>query len=73
MNGITGGSGYVDMNYCYKEDFPEVIKNAELNGFTKPEKVAESVQESKEQIAKKVKATIEIDDHIYSGLLEEMT
>ena len=73
VNGITGGSGYVDMNYCYKEDFPEVIKNAELNGFTKPEKVAESVQESKEQIAKKVKATIEIDDHIYSGLLEEMT
>lgn len=52
VSGITGGSGKVDMNYCYKEDFPEVIKSAGLNGFTKsaeipaPEKsIAEIAQE----------------------------
>lgn len=32
---ISGISGNVDMNYCY-EDYPTLIKNAGLNGYTKP-------------------------------------
>ena len=31
---ISGISGNVDMNYCYK-DFPAAIKNGGLNGYTK--------------------------------------
>lgn len=33
---ISGISGNVDMNYCYK-DFPTAIKSAGLNGYTKSE------------------------------------
>jgi GH25 family lysozyme M1 (1,4-beta-N-acetylmuramidase) len=67
VNGITGGSGYVDMNYCYKEDFPEVIKNAGLNGFQKTvEKPVETVEKSKRRIE------IFIDgERKYSGLLDD--
>jgi GH25 family lysozyme M1 (1,4-beta-N-acetylmuramidase) len=32
---ISGIDGNVDMNYCY-EDYPTLIKNAGLNGYTKP-------------------------------------
>lgn len=32
---VSGISGNVDMNYCY-EDYPMLIKNAGLNGYTKP-------------------------------------
>lgn len=32
---VSGISGDVDMNYCYV-DYPTIIKNAGLNGFTKP-------------------------------------
>jgi hypothetical protein len=28
------------MNYCYQEDFPEIIKSAGLNGFPKPDNPA---------------------------------
>lgn len=41
VSGITGNSGDVDMNYCYR-DFPAIIKNAGLNGFEKPETVENS-------------------------------
>jgi hypothetical protein len=51
VNGITGGSGYVDVNYCYKEDFPEVIKKAGLNGFTKN---SNSPEKSVDELAKEV-------------------
>ena len=54
------------MNYCYKEDFPEIIKKAGLNGFTKQEV---SVPEQPEKAKKKV--TIIFEDKKYSGLLEE--
>lgn len=33
---IDGINGYVDMNYCYV-DYPDAIKKAGLNGFTKEE------------------------------------
>lgn len=32
---VSGINGKVDMNYCY-EDYPTLIKNAGLNGYTKP-------------------------------------
>ena len=41
VKGVSGGSGYVDVNYCYKEDFPETIKGLGLNGFKKEGNVAE--------------------------------
>lgn len=31
---VSGIGGNVDMNYCY-EDYPKIIKNAGLNGYTK--------------------------------------
>lgn len=63
---VPGINHRCDMNYCYKEDFPEVIKNAGLNGFTKQEV---SVPEQPEKAKKKV--TIIFEDKKYSGLLEE--
>lgn len=59
---INGINGNVDINNCYV-DYPAIIKNRGDNGFPKPEP-------PKPQKAK-IKATIEIDEHIYSGLLEE--
>jgi GH25 family lysozyme M1 (1,4-beta-N-acetylmuramidase) len=64
--GKVDGIGKCDLNYCYKEDFPEIIKNAGLNGFTKQEV---SVPEQPEKAKKKV--TIIFEDKKYSGLLEE--
>lgn len=58
---VSGVNGNVDMNYCYK-DFPSIIKNAGLNGFGSEVK----------QTKKSVNVKIEIDDHEYSGLLEEV-
>ena len=54
VDGITGGSGKVDMNYCYKTDFPEAIKKAGLNGFTKSAETPESPEKSVEELAKEV-------------------
>ena len=67
VSGITGGSGYVDRNYCYKENFPDIIKSAGLNGFPKTvEKPVESVEKSKRRIE------IFIDgERKYSGLLDD--
>lgn len=58
---IDGINGNIDINECYT-DYPKHIKEVGDNGFPvsapEPEK-------------KKIKVTIEYDDHIYSGLLEE--
>lgn len=52
----------VDLDECYI-DYPAIIKSRGENGFPKP-------KPPKPQKAK-IKATIEVDEHIYSGLLEE--
>lgn len=77
---VPGISHRCDMNYCYKENFPEIIKSAGLNGFPKTvEKPGENVEAPTKQDnqqnhdKKKIKVTIDFDEHIYSGLLEEMT
>lgn len=59
---VPGIVGDVDLDECYV-DYPAIIKSRGDNGFPKPEP-------PKPQKAK-IKATIEIDEHIYSGLLEE--
>lgn len=59
---VEGINGNVDIDECYV-DYPAIIKNKGDNGYPKPEPL-------KPQKAK-IKATIEIDEHIYSGLLEE--
>ena len=46
---VSGLTGNFDMNYCYRDDFPEIIKNAGLNGFPKSvETPVESVEIQKE-------------------------
>ena len=59
---VPGIVGDVDLDECYI-DYPAIIKSRGDNGYPKPEP-------PKPQKAK-IKATIEIDEHIYSGLLEE--
>ena len=48
---VPGINHRCDMNYCYKEDFPEIIKNAGLNGFTKN---SNSPEKSVDELAKEV-------------------
>lgn len=48
---VPGINHRCDMNYCYKEDFPEVIRNAGLNGFTKN---SNSPEKSVDELAKEV-------------------
>ena len=68
VNGITGN---VDTDEAY-EDYPAIIKNAGLNGYTKPQPTPATKPTVQTQPAKaKKKVTITIDDHTYSGLLEE--
>lgn len=63
---VSGIAGNVDLDECY-EDYPTIIKVAGLNGYKKPQPTAPA------QPAKaKKKVTITIDDHTYSGLLEEV-
>lgn len=69
VSGIKGGSGYVDMNYCYKEDFPETIKKAGLNGF--PKQTDDVSSGLTKDWTKNLKIKVWLDDHEYSGLLEE--
>lgn len=57
---VSGISGKVDLDEAY-EDYPAIIKAAGLNGYKKPE-----------EAKKKVKATVELDDRKYTGLLEEV-
>lgn len=54
---VAGITGNVDLDECYT-DYPAAIKSAGLNGFSRPEK-------------KTMKVTVEYDEHIYSGVLEE--
>lgn len=51
---VPGINHRCDMNYCYKEDFPEAIKKAGLNGFTKTADAPESPEKSVEELAKEV-------------------
>lgn len=48
---VPGINHRCDMNYCYKEDFPEIIKSAGLNGFTKN---SNSPEKSIDELAKEV-------------------
>ncbi|MBR1528572.1 MAG: hypothetical protein IJ642_04625, partial [Oscillospiraceae bacterium] len=72
VDGITGNSGKVDMNYCYK-DFPSIIKNAGLNGFTKPvdtapvEKPVETVETAHGTEKKSIDIQVLVDGVQYSG------
>lgn len=59
---IDGIAGNVDIDECYV-DYPAHIIAAGDNGFPKPEP-------PKPQ-KKSIKITVEYDDHIFSGLLEE--
>lgn len=59
---VPGIVGDVDLDECYV-DYPAIIKSRGDNGFPKPE------QPKPQKV--KIKATIEINEHIYSGLLEE--
>ena len=62
VNGITGN---VDIDESY-QDYPAIIKANGLNGFPKPEQ-----PKPQEPPKKSIKITVEYDDHIFSGLLEE--
>jgi len=48
---VSGINHKCDLNYCYKEDFPEIIKSAGLNGFTKN---SNSPEKSVDELAKEV-------------------
>ena len=63
---VSGIAGNVDLDECY-ENYPTIIKAAGLNGFSKPEPVPQV--KPPEKIKKTV--TLIIDDHTYTGLLEE--
>ncbi|MBR0486064.1 MAG: DUF2829 domain-containing protein, partial [Oscillospiraceae bacterium] len=50
---VSGLTGNVDMNFCYRDDFPTAIKELGLNGFQKAETVPaekKSVQEIAEEV-----------------------
>lgn len=51
---VPGINHRCDMNYCYKTDFPEAIKKAGLNGFTKSAETPESPEKSVDELAKEV-------------------
>ena len=57
---VPGITGDVDLDECYT-DYPAIIKARGDNGFPKPEQPKR----------KTLKVTLELDDHTYSGLLEE--
>lgn len=59
---VPGIVGDVDLDECYV-DYPAIIKSRGDNGFPKPTAPAPA--------KKTMKVTVEYDDHIYSGLLEE--
>lgn len=64
---ILGINGNVDLDECYV-DYPAAVKSAGKNGYVKPVVTPTNVKPVEK---KKVNITIEIDDHKYSGLLEE--
>ena len=59
---VAGITEKVDLDECY-QDYPAIIKANGLNGFPKPEQPKPT--------KKSIKITVEYDDHIFSGLLEE--
>lgn len=50
---VSGINHKCDLNYCYK-DFPEVIKNAGLNGFTKDSATYATPKKSVSELAQEV-------------------
>lgn len=72
---IAGIGGNVDLDQCYT-NYPEIIKAKGLNGYKKPEQVPEP--QSKPAKLPKIdisiydgKFSVLIDDHQYSGLLDD--
>ena len=59
---INSISSDVDMDYAYV-NYPTVIKNAGLNGFSKPENTAVKSEQKKKEIE------IKIDGETYAGTL----
>lgn len=57
---ITGINGNVDLDECYI-DYPTIIKQTGLNGYTKPGTTGKTEKQ----------VTLSIDDHTYSGILTE--
>lgn len=70
---VAGISGEVDLDECYM-DYPSIIKGKGLNGFPKPATEPEPAKPSEPAVPKKQtkQITLTIDDHTYTGLLEEM-
>ena len=74
---VSGITEKVDLDESYM-DYPSIIKGKGLNGFKKPEPVQpepvkqpEPAQQA-QPVKKKIEVILEIDDHKYSGLLEEL-
>ena len=65
---VAGVNGECDLDYAYI-DYPAAIKAAGKNGFeiVKPDPEPEPAQPEK----KSIKVVLELEDHKYSGLLEE--
>ena len=64
-SGRVAGIGVkVDLDEAYK-DYPAIIKGKGLNGYQKAEPTPAPTPK------KAIKVTIELDEHTYSGLLEE--
>ena len=57
---VAGIAGNTDLDECYM-DYPKIIRDSGKNGLAKPS----------EPQKKSLKVTVELDDHLYSGLLEE--
>jgi GH25 family lysozyme M1 (1,4-beta-N-acetylmuramidase) len=70
---VNGISCNVDTDIAF-EDYPNIIKAAGLNGYKKPQPtpVATKPTAPDQPVKAKKKVTITIDDHTYSGLLEEI-
>lgn len=70
---VNGISGNVDTDIAY-ESYPTTIKSAGLNGYKKPQPTPAATQPTApaQTVKAKKKVTITIDDHTYSGLLEEI-
>lgn len=58
---VDGISGNVDMNYCY-EDYPTIIKNKGLNGYSKPQ-----TDEKDKQIAELQKQVTELETELQTA------
>jgi len=58
---VPGINHRCDMNYCYQDDFPEIIKSAGLNGFPK------SVEKPVESVKKSIDIQMLVDGVQYSG------